>query len=778
MERFKVNIVIFIPLLLLCSPLIFKNVNYAAISKTSLNHSPDFQQSGQKAKGTVYHDKNTNGIRDNGEPGLPGIRVSDQISVTLTDNKGSWELPERDEAIYFVIKPRGYMTGLSKDKIPRFYYLHKNKEESKLQGPSVPRSGPLPQSIDFPLVEQEEPDKFDVIFMGDPQPANIEHVNYLAHDILGELAGTSAAFAVTLGDITYDELDLYASINETCGAVGIPFYNTPGNHDANYDGINTFQHYETWRITFGPRYYSFDYGPVHFVILSDVLFPQQGNSYKAGLGETQLEWIRQDLANVPENQLVVFSMHIPLKSAKDNSDFAKLYELLQDRPNTLSFSAHTHNLTHFFLDENFGWKRPEPHHHINAGAACGRWWRGEKDETDIPHSTCADGTPNGYFVVTFEENKYSARYKAARRPADYQMQIYAPDEVKQWRLEDTPVFVNVFNGSILSSVQMSVGKNGKWINMKFAPQVDPLFSKVSLRESGEDGAECNHIWEGRLPEGLSPGGHIIRIKTVDMSGLEYSSSRIIRVSDIIPPVNSSYNGINVTKEKVVNLQLSTDYPGGVIRYTLDGTDPEKNSPVAEESINLPMDVFTTKIVKTRIIAQNGKRGEIKNIVFVPVKENYAEGSNVKPNTTTPSRKYAQGDMSILVNGKFGGPGYNQGWLGWEGSHADFIIDIKETQSINRVFTRALTEENSWIFYPKAIKVYLSQDGINWSESTSVITSKPVRTYGSGYQEFSIKVSAVSARYIRIFAESILKNPEWHKMPGKKCWIFLDEVIIE
>ncbi|MFC1545627.1 calcineurin-like phosphoesterase C-terminal domain-containing protein, partial [Gemmatimonadota bacterium] len=365
----------------------------------------------------------------------------------------------------------------------------------------------------------------------DPQPRDLTEVNYFAHDVLEELVGTSALFAITLGDLTFDAKSNYPAINQAVGKVGIPFYHTIGNHDANYDGADTYEHYETWRTYYGPRYYSFDHGPVHFIILADVLYPEGGTRYIAGLGERQLEWLENDLSFVPQDQLIVVNMHIQLTGTSGNPDFNRMYELLQDYPNTVSFSAHSHTLTHSFLNEENGWMGAEPHHHINAGASCGRWWDGNKDETDIPHTTSSDGTPNGYFVVTFDRSTYSTRYKAARRPADYQMQIQAPDEVTRQDLADTPVLVNVFNGSERSSVEMAVGDSGVWVQMEFAPQVDPLYAKVAREQSNQRASRSNHMWEGSLPVDLKPGGHLIRIRTTDMHGQVFTGSRIIRVND-------------------------------------------------------------------------------------------------------------------------------------------------------------------------------------------------------------------------------------------------------
>ena len=506
------------------------------LTPTSLETETTESASGpiEPARGVVFHDTNGNGIRDVGEHGIPGVGVSDQRTVTLTDAQGSWVLPGQTKTVYFVIKPWGYKTPVSKDNIPRFYYLHNNTQPLNLDAPTIPRTGPLPESIDFPLVPQDEPDRFDAIFMGDPQPESHEEVTYFAHDVLEELVGTTAAFAVTLGDITSDRLDLYDHINQATSMVGIPFFNTPGNHDANYDGVDTYDHYETWRTVFGPRYYSFNYGPVHFVILSNVLFPEGGKKYITGLGRDQLEWLEADLSHVPEDRLVVLSMHVAPGGADRITDLGRLNELLEDRAHTLSFSAHSHTISQGFLDESVGWSGTNPHYHINAGAACGRWWQGARDETDIPHATSADGSPNGYFIVSFDGNEYSARFKAARRPADYQMQIQAPDQVEWGRPTNTPVLVNVFSGSPGSTVEMSVDDSGEWIALEFAPQRDPLYARVTERESGQGASTSFHMWEGLLPTGMTPGGHLIRVRTTDIFGQEFTATRFLRVVDDLP----------------------------------------------------------------------------------------------------------------------------------------------------------------------------------------------------------------------------------------------------
>lgn len=92
-----------------------------------------------------------------------------------------------------------------------------SRRVSELDFPGVEPTGPLPSTIDFPLYPVEEPDAFDVIFFGDPQPRDQKEIDYIAHDVVEDLVGVKAAFGVTLGDILFDDLSLFDSFNRTLG---------------------------------------------------------------------------------------------------------------------------------------------------------------------------------------------------------------------------------------------------------------------------------------------------------------------------------------------------------------------------------------------------------------------------------------------------------------------------------------------------------------------------------------------------------------------------------
>jgi len=486
------------------------------------------------AAGYVFLDANGNGRRDSEERGLANVRVSNQSLIVKTDRNGRWEMPaEIDEnTIYYVVKPRGYRTAVDANQVPRFYYVHKPKGSPPSKFPGVAPTGPLPASIDFPLYPQKEGNKFDALFFGDTQPRDLREADYVRRDIVEPIGrGHGASFGTTLGDIVFDDLSVLEPLSKIIGLMGTPWYNVPGNHDTNQDVDDDELSDETWERVFGPNYYSYDYGAVHFVVLDDIDWRRVGDrrTYRGALGEKQIAWIAKDLALVPDSQLVVYMMHIPIVEVVDREAF---FRLIEKRPNTISVSAHTHYQEHIFLSIKHGWNGTYPHHHINNAATCGSWWQGAPDELGIPTATMRDGAPNGYSTFHFDGNRYSITYRVARRPAEYQMEIYAPESIEAAAAGGTEVLVNVFAGSARSKVEMRID-DGPWSEMVRGLRKDPVYAEEYERSKELKAPyrplpapiDSPHMWAAKLPAETAKGMRRIRVRTTDMFGQTYESAK-------------------------------------------------------------------------------------------------------------------------------------------------------------------------------------------------------------------------------------------------------------
>lgn len=120
------------------------------------------QNSPTTASGVVFHDRDRDAERDDDEEGIPDIKVSNGREIVATDGNGRYELPINDDTILFLIKPRGWMTPVNEDNLPRFYYVHKPEGSPESHFPGVEPTGPLPESVDFPLTPQARATALDM----------------------------------------------------------------------------------------------------------------------------------------------------------------------------------------------------------------------------------------------------------------------------------------------------------------------------------------------------------------------------------------------------------------------------------------------------------------------------------------------------------------------------------------------------------------------------------------------------------------------------------------
>ena len=523
------------------------------------------------ASGTVFEDRNGNGVLDEGEPGISGVRVSDGEAVRLTDESGRYRLDVGSEAVIFITKPRGYATPVNEDQLPQFYYIHQPEGSPPSRYPGVAPTGPLPERIDFPLVARPEPNRFEALLFADTQPQTTAELDYIRDDVLTELIGTEAKFGMTMGDVTFDDLSMMPRLNRLIARLGIPWYNVPGNHELNFEAVDDRYSLETFKRYYGPPYYAFEYGDALFVVLDNIEYQGNGNAdpgdvrgsggYIANFGKRQLTWLRRELAHVPEDRLVFMAMHAPLETYLGEApgittqDRRELFRLISGRENLYAVAGHTHTTEHLYFGEEDGFKGPgELHHHVLA-AVSGSWWSGPFDPRGIPTADQRDGTPNGYHVLEVDGAAVSVRFKAAGAPADYQMRIVYDvahhglrvDGLRDFRtgelfdgrfsVEAVPaaeVLVNLFDGGPNSEVSFRID-DGPELPMTRVHRADPYVIEYFARnedskKSWLQPSPSSHLWSADLPDDLEAGTYTVSVRAIDEFGREHHAHSILEIT--------------------------------------------------------------------------------------------------------------------------------------------------------------------------------------------------------------------------------------------------------
>ncbi len=508
---------------------------------------PAWSRAPELASGYVFHDRSGSGQRRFSDPGIAGVLVSNGRDVVRTDEDGRWQLALRDGDSVFVIKPSGWSTPLGPSGVPTFSYLHQptgSPLELNLQYPGVAPTGAVPRGIDFPLRPAAESNTFEALMMADPQPQTGRELSYLSADLAATAMKSNAAFAIVHGDIAFDDLTLYPRYLDIIGSTGLTWHHCPGNHDMNAEATDSRFAFETWKRTFGPCHYAFQHAQATFIILNNVSRVTGGErNYGAEISPDQLAFVRNVLAHVPRDQLIVLSMHIPLMSRPDVADpvphvtgTETLMRLLSSYPHTVSFSGHTHTAEHHYLGADQGFLSAAPHHHNVLATASGSWWGGPLDHRDVPIADCQDGSPRGHHVLEVEGNRYTTRFVAASRPADtapMRISIIGPDlapgdPVPQRRLGTCRLVANVFDGGPKTSLSYEIARvSGGPRPMQREAMYDPSFVALQARpgasfKSWVTPVASSHIWTAPLPENLAPGAYRLSVMLID----EYGRSRV------------------------------------------------------------------------------------------------------------------------------------------------------------------------------------------------------------------------------------------------------------
>lgn len=349
------------------------------------------------------------GAITSGGKGVAGVPVTDGVSIVETDKKGKYILTTTSdmEYVYYTL-PSGYESPVV-EGVPVFYQSL--------------RPGETNQEIDFEIFKApKSQQKHAFIVWADPQvldPEDFEKLKPVVADIkntVHKIHGEIPVHAISVGDQVFDRLHFFDDYKKAITPLDLPFYQVIGNHDMDYNNRSDELSAVSYAKAFGPAWYSFNKGNVHYVALKDVFYYGFSYRYIGYITETQLKWLEQDLAKVKPGSTVVVSLHIPtvsirpergdgsLSGSVTNKD--ALFRILEPY-NTHILAGHSHTQWNTVVS-------PTLFEHVHA-AASGAWWQGE---------ISTDGSPMGYTVYHVDGDSLTWYFKGVDKSTDYQFKLY------------------------------------------------------------------------------------------------------------------------------------------------------------------------------------------------------------------------------------------------------------------------------------------------------------------------------------------------------------------
>ena len=405
---------------------------------------------------TVY------GIVSSAGVGVENVVVSDGAEVTVTNEKGIYQLKSAKKWGYvFISVPSGYEVP-SVGVLPQFHRALKN-------------SADVVERADFKLEKVDGQDSYKIFMLGDMHLANrtgdLGQFAQFTSDLTDYMTRHKGEkmYALTLGDMTWD-LYWYSNsyyfpqyLNTVNSQIkNLQIFHTMGNHDNDFQTRSDYDAAVKYVDHICPTYYSFNIGKVHYVVMDDIDCSSYDGStsrnYVKSLSAEQLDWLAKDLSYVAKTTPVVVAMHAQVfypttsgfKIDHDQVNTLRLFDILDGY--TVRFvTGHTHKLFNVTPDapivdgHNF--------REYNSGSVCASWWWSGNLTPGIHIGT--DGTPGGYGIWDVTGTDFQCLYKSTGWPEEYQFRSYDLNNV-HFSMADVPLMPSDISASVKNAYMQYV----------------------------------------------------------------------------------------------------------------------------------------------------------------------------------------------------------------------------------------------------------------------------------------------------------------------------------
>ena len=384
------------------------------------------------------------GLVSSEEGPVANVVVSDGTEVTVTDDKGIYELKSAKKWGYvFISVPSGYEVA-AEGVFPQFYQTLKGAAD-------------VVEQKDFKLTKVDGQDRYKLFLLGDMHLANrtndAAQFTQFTTDLNAYMAQHSGQkmYALTLGDMTWDLYwykNNYAlphfreTINRQVNTLQI--YHTMGNHDNDFMTTSDYDAAVKYVDCIGPTFYSFNIGQVHYVVMDNIdcsaYDGTDSRNYVKKLSNEQLKWLAKDLAYVDKSTPLIVAMHAQIYKPTSTGfafdhDSANTEALLAalDGYEVHFVTGHTHKVYNITPDDDVV-KGRDIHEH-NSGAICASWWWSGNLTPGVHVSI--DGAPGGYAIWDIDGTDFAWLYKSTGWPEEYQFRSYDLNNVS-FSMDDVP----------------------------------------------------------------------------------------------------------------------------------------------------------------------------------------------------------------------------------------------------------------------------------------------------------------------------------------------------
>jgi len=204
-----------------------------------------------------------------------------------------------------------------------------------------------------------------------------------------------------------------------------------------------------------------------------------------------------------------------------------------------------------------------------------------------------------------------------------------------------------------------------------------------------------------------------------------------------------------------------------IYFTSNGEEPTEKS----EIYTKPIVVNKASVYKLKAYHSQWKKSETEIIKLLK------KGKTVDSIIwiSSVNQQYSGKGEETLINHTKAGISYlGKEWMGFD-TIIKAITIFKEKTFIKSIDIGYLNNPGAWIFPPKKVIIYVSDDGETFALKKELLLA-PLKQLVDQKMESIQLIINQKVKAIKIEIENVNEIPDWHDGAGKNAWIFMDEWI--
>ena len=220
------------------------------------------------------------------------------------------------------------------------------------------------------------------------------------------------------------------------------------------------------------------------------------------------------------------------------------------------------------------------------------------------------------------------------------------------------------------------------------------------------------------------------------------------------------------------LRLKHYIQGAIIRYTLDGTEPDSvQATVYKEGVTIRGNIT----LKAKAFKAGWQASPTLEVPFYT--------SSHPPDTavllTPADAAYAGNGAATLYDAQKGDLNFKSGqWLGYRNNPMQALLQYRQPVTVQSIAVSTLVAIGSYIMPPQKLEAWAATPGGGWKLLGQLQPTQPGAGQPPYLQGYTLQFAPVTTTQIKVVGHNVAKLPAWHEGKGQKGWLFVDEIFVE